>query len=96
MLPVQKAYAVQVKKKKLLVDVLDDIPEARTMIAWKLARISKEKEPGVVIDKPTNKPVIPSMFFNFSKFKQGRRCEPKNVDRLAKKTGKFPRIKNNN
>ena len=31
-LPVQKAYLVQVKKKRLF-DILDDIPEARTMIA---------------------------------------------------------------
>ena len=45
-------------------DILDKIPEARTMLAWKLARLLKEKEPVVVPDKPTNKPVNPPMFFN--------------------------------
>ena len=80
----QKAYSVQVKKKKLVEDILDDIPKARTMLPWKLAQISKEKEPVVVHDNSTNKQVIPSMFFNPFKFKQGRRREPKNVDQHAK------------
>ena len=35
-LPVQKAYSTQVKKKQLH-DILDDIPEAKTVLAWKQA-----------------------------------------------------------
>ena len=91
-LPMQKAYSVQVKKKeKLLVDILDDIPEAWTMLACKFAQTLKKKKPVVVHDKQTSKPVIPSMFFNPFRFKQGRRPEPKNVDQHAKKKDKDQR-----
>ena len=58
------------------------------MLAWKLTRLLKEKEPVVVPDKTTNKPVNPSMFFNPFKFKPGRRHEPKNVDQHTKKKDK--------
>ena len=43
-LPVPKAYSVQVKKKKKLFDILEKIPEAKTIIAWNLVCQSKEKE----------------------------------------------------
>ena len=49
-LPGQKAYLVQVKKKHLF-DTLDIFSEVRTMIAWKVVQISKEKESVVVLSK---------------------------------------------
>ena len=58
------------------------------MLAWKLALLSKEIPPLAVPDKPTNKPVSPAMFFDLLKFKQGRRCEPKNVNQCTKKNDK--------
>ena len=63
-LPVQSAYSVQMKKKKQLFDMLNKIPEAKAIIAWKLARKSKEKKSMFVLDKPPRKPVNTSMFFN--------------------------------
>ena len=41
---VQKAYLVQAKKKKILIDILEEIPEAWITLAWKLAHLSKGKE----------------------------------------------------
>ena len=87
-LPVQKVYSVQLKKKKELFGMLDKIPEAKTIIAWKLARQSKEKESMFVPDKPLSKPVNSSMFFNPFKFKQGRRHEPENNSQRIKKKEK--------
>ena len=64
-LPVHQAYSLQVnKKKKELFDTLDQIPEAKAIRAWNLARSLKEKEFKFVLDKLTSKPVSPSMFFN--------------------------------
>ena len=61
------------------------------MLTWKLVHISKEKEPVVAPNKSTNKPVIPSMFFNPFKYKQGNCYEPKNVDEHTKKKDKGQR-----
>ena len=85
---VQKAYSVQVKKKKQLFDMMDEIPEAKTIIAWKLVCQSKEKESMFVPNKLPSKPVNPSMFYNPFKFKQGRCREPKNDNQRTKKKEK--------
>ena len=65
-LPVQKAYSVQ--EKKILMGILEEILEALTMLAWKLARPSKEEESMTVPDKPISKPVNTPMLFNLFKF----------------------------
>ena len=78
-LSVHKTYPTQVKKKHLH-NILNNISEAKMILAWKLARISKAKESVVIPSKKTTKPVIPSMFFNPFKLKTRRLCETQNVD----------------
>ena len=63
-----------------MVNILGYIPKLRTIIAWKLAQILREKKHGIVTNKKSTKTVIPSMLFNPFEFKQGRRREPKDVD----------------
>ena len=84
-LPVEKACSVQIKKKKELFNMLDEIPKAKAIRAWNLARKSKEQESKFVPDKHPRKPVNPSMFCNPFKFKRGRRHEPKNGKQHTKK-----------
>ena len=50
------------EKKKQPFDMLDEIPKAKTIIAWKLARRLEEKESIFVPNKPPSRPVNPSMF----------------------------------
>ena len=87
-LPVKKAYSVQVEKKKQRFDILDQIPEAKAILAWKLAQHSKKKKSMIAPNKPTSKLVNPSMSFSLFKFKQGCHCKPKNVNRRTKKKKK--------
>ena len=68
--------------------MLDEISEAKTIIAWKLVLQLKEKESIFIPNKPPSKPINRSMFFNPFKFKRGRRCEPKNNNQRTKKKEK--------
>ena len=76
------------KKKKKLFGMLDEMPEAKIIIVWKLPRQLKEKEYIFVPDKPPSKPVNSSLFFNSFKFKRGCCCEVKNNNQRTKKKEK--------
>ena len=76
------------EKKKQRFDILDQIPEAKAILAWKLAQHSKKKKSMIAPNKPTSKLVNPSMSFSLFKFKQGCHCKPKNVNRRTKKKKK--------
>ena len=75
-LPIQQAYAAQVKKERNeLFDLLEKIPEAKRIREWNLARQSKFV-PDPLPPSPS-RPVVHSMFFDPFKFKQIRHPEPK-------------------